>query len=443
MKNFFSFWTLSLVLKLIVTAMLPFSSDEAYYWVWSTHLQWSYFDHPGMIAWLLKLGHVLDPWGLRWPVVTLGHLSWIFWYLLFQNQLKGSLLHIWILFMLLNPLFGWGGFLAIPDTPAIFFSSLASYAAFNLVFSSQSTSKNAWALLLGIALGLGFNSKYHIVLFVPSLLIWVTWIKAWRRISTAQISIVLLAGIVFSFPVLYWNYLNNFDSFIFQLKHGLSTEERRWVWPIEYLGSQVGLLFPTVFFLCLRPPKDSHQKLLYSIGWFTVLFFVWSSFSARPEGNWPILGYAPLLTLACLRARSLKILNFTATIWILAFLVAITETYFSWLPIKDKSNLKTSEFHRFDEFLPYLDMDVPVYASSFQMAATLHFKTRKPVYKLKTLSRRDHYDYLSGSNPPQKGHFAILANRETNFGATILNQYVFVEERHFSPDKKLMIYRTP
>ena len=34
-------------------ATLPLHYDEAYYWVWTQRLDFSYFDHPPMIAWLL------------------------------------------------------------------------------------------------------------------------------------------------------------------------------------------------------------------------------------------------------------------------------------------------------------------------------------------------------------------------------------------------------
>jgi 4-amino-4-deoxy-L-arabinose transferase-like glycosyltransferase len=33
--------------------------DEAYYWVWSKHLDWGYFDHPPMIALLIKAGTII------------------------------------------------------------------------------------------------------------------------------------------------------------------------------------------------------------------------------------------------------------------------------------------------------------------------------------------------------------------------------------------------
>jgi 4-amino-4-deoxy-L-arabinose transferase-like glycosyltransferase len=436
-NTFWRLWIFALVFKLVTAATLPFSNDEAYYWVWSNHLQLSYFDHPGMIAWLISLAHGLDPFGLRWPAILLGHASWIFWYKIFKNDL-GERSLLWGLLMLLNPLAGWGSLLAIPDTPAVFFLALSFFAA--LRWTEESRPK--WALLLGVALGLGFDSKYQIVLFVPAFLIFLAWTGGWRRLPPWQWGLALVAGFVFSHPVFYWNFTHGFESFAFQLGHGLSAEKRSLTWPLEYLASQVGLLFPTVFFAVLKPPRDHRQKFLYVSGWFTLAFFLITSFSARPEGNWPLLGYAPLLTLAGLRARP-GVLRATVALWALLLAGVLSEAYIHWLPLTDKQEMKTSEADRFDAFIPYMTTDVPVYASSYQMAAALTFKTRHPIYKLKTLSRRDFYDDLPESEPPAKGRFLVFANRETDFSRTILKNYRFVEENHFTYDKKVMTFEVP
>ena len=33
----------------------PPTADEAYYWLWGQHLDWSYYDHPPLAAWLERL----------------------------------------------------------------------------------------------------------------------------------------------------------------------------------------------------------------------------------------------------------------------------------------------------------------------------------------------------------------------------------------------------
>src|SRR3954471_4211933 len=47
------------LVRLVFAGIIPLFPDEAYYWEWSRHLAAGYFDHPGGIAWLIKLGGVL------------------------------------------------------------------------------------------------------------------------------------------------------------------------------------------------------------------------------------------------------------------------------------------------------------------------------------------------------------------------------------------------
>ncbi|RME16471.1 MAG: hypothetical protein D6797_04435, partial [Bdellovibrio sp.] len=80
----------SLLIKFVLALFLPLFPDEAYYWVWSHHLQLSYFDHPPFIAWLLTLGHPLENilQAVRWPAVIFGHLTLILWLIYLKNILS-------------------------------------------------------------------------------------------------------------------------------------------------------------------------------------------------------------------------------------------------------------------------------------------------------------------------------------------------------------------
>src|SRR6201986_2212401 len=43
-------------LRLIAAAITPITFDEAYYWTWSKHLAGGYYDHPPMVAIVIRLG---------------------------------------------------------------------------------------------------------------------------------------------------------------------------------------------------------------------------------------------------------------------------------------------------------------------------------------------------------------------------------------------------
>src|SRR5207344_3478081 len=46
-------------LRLVAAAYTPITFDEAYYWTWSKHLAGGYYDHPPMVAVLIRLGTMI------------------------------------------------------------------------------------------------------------------------------------------------------------------------------------------------------------------------------------------------------------------------------------------------------------------------------------------------------------------------------------------------
>ena len=56
------------LLRVLVGARLPLVPDETYYWEWSRHLSFGYFDHPPMLAWSIRIGTAIfgdHPIGVR------------------------------------------------------------------------------------------------------------------------------------------------------------------------------------------------------------------------------------------------------------------------------------------------------------------------------------------------------------------------------------------
>ena len=149
-----------LVLGLLQACFSELWDDEAYYWVYSQHLDWGYFDHPPMIALLIKIGYGIfhNELGVRLLIVVLNTLTiWITAKLVSFKDMK--------LFYLLIGAMGAmqvGGMLAVPDVPLIFFAAVYFWV-YN-VFLKEQNWKNT--LLLGISMALMFYSKYHGVLLV-------------------------------------------------------------------------------------------------------------------------------------------------------------------------------------------------------------------------------------------------------------------------------------
>src|SRR3977135_3430738 len=64
-----------LLLRLVAAAYTPLSFDEAYYWMWSKHLAGGYYDHPPLVALVIRLGTMIagdTELGVRLVAVLLG-----------------------------------------------------------------------------------------------------------------------------------------------------------------------------------------------------------------------------------------------------------------------------------------------------------------------------------------------------------------------------------
>src|SRR5437763_9578145 len=46
-------------LRLVAAAVTPLTFDEAYYWMWSRHLAGGYYDHPPMVAFVIRAGTLI------------------------------------------------------------------------------------------------------------------------------------------------------------------------------------------------------------------------------------------------------------------------------------------------------------------------------------------------------------------------------------------------
>lgn len=116
---FYGTW---LLLNLVQSAGTGLMDDEAYYWVYSRFLDWGYFDHPPMVAFLIKAGYAIFPneFGLRLLFAVMSTVAiWMIEKLLI---IKDDLLFYTIVISM--GLLQIGGIIAIPDTPLLFFTAL-------------------------------------------------------------------------------------------------------------------------------------------------------------------------------------------------------------------------------------------------------------------------------------------------------------------------------
>ncbi len=400
------FW-ISLLVKLLLAAALPLTNDEAYYWVWSRHLQLSYYDHPPFVAWLFWLGdHVMKLGGsVRWPGVILAHAALWVWLRVLEPFLDPAQRRQWLWLALLSPLMGGSGIVVTPDLPLMFFYALALW----LFFRWQKTPTWTWALAFGLALGVGFSSKYMMVLFVLSLLPFTLLSSNLRKAFWPSLPWMLVGAVAGATPVWLWNVQNDFASFKFQAAHGLGRRVWKPSWTFEYIGAQILLIFPVILYWAVRARRKL-PIVFHFLAWTPLLFFFFTTYRGYVEANWPIVAYPAVFALAVasypLNARAIQ---GTVILWgtLLASLAAIVIAEPPW-----SKALKFREFHQFDRVIAAAKPYEPMYARSYQMAAKMHYELQRPVYKLRGMNRKDFFDYLEQSAPNAPEYYVAIVKGE-------------------------------
>lgn len=385
----------------MAAAILPVFADEAYYYIWSLHPQLSYFDHPGMVSWLIKVFHFIFPAGhaisLRIGFVALSFLTSLVWLKILDKQnLSDQQQFYFFTLLLLNPLTGLGSIAATPDAPLVFFWSV-SYYFFLKILEQRSLSSY---IGLGISLGLGFCSKYHIVLFVLSGLLYLIFSKKYSKLVWQGILLTVVFGAIASLPVLVWNAQNEWQSFKFQINHGFGEEEFSWAWPTGYLLAQTLIINPFLLTGLFKKSDDNADKVfsLSQLG-----FFFYSSFKSVVEGNWPLTSHLHTTTQS-LHVLPQSRLNKAVFYWVV-FYFLLAGFFMLDASQKVRKNLVNSS--QLDEIYKLTEIYKPLYGPSYQVASLISWKTQSLVPKLHLLSRHDFYDSLPESTPTSSSFFVL------------------------------------
>lgn len=407
-----------------MTLIIPLFGDETYYWVWGQNLQLSYYDHPPMVAWLTALSQLFYflPSGLavRLPFIVLSTFTLLIWTRLAHklSTIAVNSSHVWlfVLIYLLNPLLGIGGILVTPDVPLLFFWSLAFFSVIRIL-EKQNTKDYIY---LGVFLGLGFCSKYHIVLFPISILTSLLLTKSLKEIRFKKLIWTALFGFVFSLPVLIWNYQNDWISFKFQLTHGLAGKQYKPYWTWSYILGQIILFNPVLMLMFFNLLKK--MRTVSISGWAALthwLFFLMSSFKASVEANWPIAAHANgLLAIAeqsteqpaerkktsLLLIKHFRwVLGYWLCLWLAAIIFLMTAA-----GQKKISNLPNS-FMTEKIFAEVKDFK-PLYGPTYQISSLLQVLSNDPINKLPELSRYDFYDSPAFKKPTEKIFYVLKYN---------------------------------
>lgn len=291
-------------LRIVVGAFVPLVPEEAYHWNYARHLDWSYYDHPPMIAWLIALGRLVfgdTPLGVR-LVPALFSAGTAALVARMARRLYGDAGAVWsvILFMLSPILFIASG-TGFPDCPGVLFWALG----LTLAWRTLETGRGAFWLATGATLGLGMLSKYTTAFLGLSILLFLVFSPGHRRWLAGPWPYLgaLVALAVFG-PVLYWNWTHGWVSFRmqsvdrFEQAKGLNP-----LWAAKFLGQQWGGTLPLTIplaALALRKGFRSGRWEERFLSWAAapmIAFFFALSWTRGIHLMWPMPAFLSLTVL--------------------------------------------------------------------------------------------------------------------------------------------------
>ncbi len=260
------------LMRLHVAVSVPLLGAEAYYWNWGQHLAWGYYDHPPMIAWLIRSTCVLfgkTVFGVRFSPLILGMALPIIvrW---FAGNLYGAVAgRIAALIVATTPLVLVGGVLSTPDVVVSFLYLLALGLGLQ---SARSWSAGKF-FLTGVVIAFAILSKFNGFVLVPIFgLYWI--IIALDRPGRAQwLPFIGLCGLLILIPYLIWNAAHDWVTFryLFWYRHKEAGQVLiNWTGPFTLLGNFftlgpiLGLLMLAAMYQCIRfsgERKSKEQKL--------------------------------------------------------------------------------------------------------------------------------------------------------------------------------------
>lgn len=293
-------------LRAIFAAQVELSPDEAYYWTWSTQLSTGYYDHPPLVAWLIRLSTGLlgdTELGVRLPALILsGATSWLL-FVVTRRLIGEPGRAFWVaLIASVCPLFSVGAVIHTPDAGLVFAWALACW------FALRAFDRNRWVdwLGLGAACGLALLAKVSGLLLVAGLGLYAVSCKVGReRLKGTGPILGSLVATAMAAPSVVWNLNHAGGSLSFQLQHATGGLAFRPLGGFEFLAGQAGVVSPILFVglagFCLAGWRRvvrfgrSEAYLLWCLSGPVLALTLVLAWFHKVEANWPAVAYVGAL----------------------------------------------------------------------------------------------------------------------------------------------------
>lgn len=304
------------VLNLLQAAFTGLANDEAYYWYFSQHLDWGYYDHPPMVALLVWL----SSWapgllGIRFVSTILQPLYLLlFWHAVRPVDASRRDVVLYLLVCFSQPLLQLYGFMALPDAPLMMFTALFLWSYRRFAQSPHAGN----AALMGLSVALLGYSKYHGVLVVA--LVLMSDLRLFRR---WQLYLAGLVALVLLVPHILWQQSHEWASVQYHLV-GRNAWEYKPAYTLEYLATAVAIFNPLWIYHYVKGARlkwgGLHRAGLFLTAGF-LLFFLVATLRGRVQPQWLLPAALPLTAMLFHAGRQSRYVRVAGAVCAVLFVV--------------------------------------------------------------------------------------------------------------------------
>jgi 4-amino-4-deoxy-L-arabinose transferase-like glycosyltransferase len=294
---------------------IELSEDEAYQWLWSKHLDLSYYSKPPLIACAQFLGTSLwgdTEFGVRFCAPVIGALVGFMLVRFVSREFNARVAFLLLLVVTATPLMAGGSILMTIDSLAVLFWTAAMVAGWRAVQREGRPRDWLWT---GWWMGLGFLSKYISPLqWLAFAVFFCLWPASRQQLRRPGPYLALAVNLLCAVPVLLWNAQHDWISM--SHLHDRAGLTGGWQptlkYSLDFTLAEAGLLNP-VFFVgiiwavaAVWRRRRQDPLLLYLLSMGAPLFGIYWLYTlrARVHPNWIAPSVLPLLCLMTVYGES-------------------------------------------------------------------------------------------------------------------------------------------
>ncbi|HEX7410937.1 MAG TPA: glycosyltransferase family 39 protein, partial [Bacteroidales bacterium] len=375
-RNLLFLIAISTIIRLFLARLLEFGNDEVYYFTYALYPDLSYFDHPPMVGFLIRIFtfnlHFTQEFFVRLGAVAAGTINtWLMFRIgrIMKDEATG-----WYAALLYTAsIYGFiiAGVFILPDAPQSVFWLISIYLLLQALPDKELSKPNRRRIVLaGIVIGFAMLSKYTSAFLVTGALAYILlYNRNWLRTKELYLA-TFVAMLVFS-PVIIWNAYNHFISFAYQGgRAGIFSEGLKPVYFFTELGGQIlynnpvnVVLIVIALLAILRLkilPDNASERIILLIALPLIVTFLLIALFRQTLPHWTGMAYVTMLPLAALHIRAKKskmcwmplVLAVSLGVMLVIIIVGASQVQSGWFKLDNSK----SEMKNIGQNDPSLDM---------------------------------------------------------------------------------------